>query len=185
VKVTPYVFTTSWHTIWLASRFGGLTVTPTRISRGLPKMIAGADRFPVCEQLFVPGWTLNESVDDARAEKAYRHRLYRITADRIKARLDEIAEAYGQAVVLACFEQLGAGKPCHRWWFARWAGEHLGITVPELSLMQGFEGGAVLCWECPAGTTGQNSGRARTKAPANRATGQNDNRDKRQEGARP
>jgi hypothetical protein len=110
-------------------------------------MLPDAAGFPVCEYLFVPGWTLNESVDDERAERAYRHRLYRITADRIKARLDAIAEACGQAVVLACFEHLGGGKSCHRWWFARWAGEHMGITVPELSLMQGLDGGAVLCWD--------------------------------------
>jgi hypothetical protein len=122
------VFSSSWSNLWQASKRAPLPVVPARTSRGVPKFYSGADRFPVVEELLVPGWAFSER-DDGKVERAYLHQLRRYGVDRIAARLQAIEDEWELQPCIVCFERLSS--QCHRSWAARWLGEH-GIVVVEI-----------------------------------------------------
>ena len=79
-----------------------------------------------------PPWVFKIE-DEEQFRRAYRHHLYRVTAERIAQALEEIASRHpGRRLVLLCFENVWAGEACHRRYFAEWWLEQTGIVVPEL-----------------------------------------------------
>jgi hypothetical protein len=81
-------------------------------------------------ELAPPGYVFNIK-DEQTWRRKYRHHLYRVTAERLQQRFEEIAHRHpGQRLVLLCFESDPAG--CHRRMFAEWWQERTGQHVEEL-----------------------------------------------------
>jgi hypothetical protein len=97
-----------------------------------------------------PGWVFAVyRVDPDRARRGYRRGLHILGVDRVKALIEAAAADDPRPPSLCCFEP--DPFDCHRgpegfagWWEAQNPGEF----VPDLGLLVGVHGGAVLCWEC-------------------------------------
>jgi hypothetical protein len=77
-----------------------------------------------------PPWVFKIE-DEEQFRRAYRHHLYRATAERIAQALEEIASRHpGRRLVLLCFE--ADARECHRSMFASWWEERTGQRVHEL-----------------------------------------------------
>ncbi|MHB8397318.1 MAG: DUF488 family protein [Candidatus Limnocylindrales bacterium] len=111
-------------------------VAPVRISIGAPRFrtpyqIAGA-----CRLLMPRRDMLGLPYDDYEGE--YLAILDGHGADAIRSDLDRIAEsADGRPLALLCFENLAAGKWCHRRIFADWWVEQTGESIDELDATTG------------------------------------------------
>lgn len=120
--------TASWRALHLAALAGCTDgYTPVRISLGLPRFWADAERLPYLRDLAPAGVF---GLEGEAFDRAYVDRLDRIGVERIGLALDTIRQESGQpVVVLACFEK--AGQPCHRRLFADYWMRKTGQLVPE------------------------------------------------------
>ena len=83
-----------------------------------------------------PYGVFGKGLDHEAARAAYRTRLDQ-RGDAIVAGLADLARRHpAQALCVLCFEDVQAGKECHRRWFATWFEERHGIVVPELPAAQ-------------------------------------------------
>lgn len=137
------VFTASWAMLRDADRAGLLTVQPVRISRGTPKFWPQAAAFPAVEALMPDGWMLGIK-DTEKFWRSYRRKLHTTGLPAMQAQLDELAAAADRPLALACFEK--APADCHRGphGFAGWYERQTGEAVPDLSLLRGPAGLALV-----------------------------------------
>lgn len=117
--------TASWRALWEAWKVGRLTVTPVRVSLGLPKFWPAAELYPTVESVTPSGWMRSVSGDQFR--KAYRSKLDRIGITSIHAHLAAIETT--QPLALACFE--ADPTDCHRGLLGEWWFEKTGRAIPE------------------------------------------------------
>jgi hypothetical protein len=83
-----------------------------------------------------PVWNFGRDLDADEARELYRQRLDR-HAESVISNLARLARQHpDQALCVLCFEDVLAGQPCHRRWFAEWFEERYRITVAELSADQ-------------------------------------------------
>jgi hypothetical protein len=131
-RVKATLYTSSWWTLWEASKAAPLPVQPVRTSRGKPRFWPAAAGFPAIDELMPDGWMLG--IDDPeRFGRAYRQKLHRTGLRTIEARLAAITVLSGLPAALLCFERVRAD--CHRGQFAAWYERKTGVRVPELSLV--------------------------------------------------
>jgi hypothetical protein len=112
-----------------------------RPEMGVPvRSSCGANRYfrwPIENGSATAPWSIFRHEDRYPTEAVQRDRYLRQldeTADKIRAQLGEIQAKYpGQTLVLLCYEDVHAGKACHRRWFADWIAERFQVEIPEIS----------------------------------------------------
>jgi hypothetical protein len=143
------IYTASFGVLNIAQRFVPLRVLPVRIAKSAPRWWPQSQPLPYVEPLAPPGWVFGIK-DDERARRGYRAHLYRQTVDRIGSMLDEVAErCEADVLALCCYEW--DHRACHRSWLSEWWFDRTGEVWPDLSLLQGLEGGAALVYETTKG----------------------------------
>jgi hypothetical protein len=118
-----------------------------RRSLGVPVQTSlGRPKFPIDYELreqvreLMPQGLFGKNLSDDEFTHHYRGLLDRLDLDTLRTEFDAISKRYDNArVVLLCFEDVRAGRSCHRRVFADWFYERTGERVPELG-----GGGAVI-----------------------------------------
>ncbi len=105
---------------------------PVQTSLGRPK-------FPIDYELreqvreLMPRGLFGKGLSEDEFTRRYRERLDRLDLDALRAQFDAISKRNGhKRVVLLCFEDVRAGKLCHRRVFADFWLERTGERIPEV-----------------------------------------------------
>jgi hypothetical protein len=111
------------------ARFSPALGTPVRTSVGHPRGWRHGP-MPHCRTA-TPYGVLDLAPDVQHG--AYLERLDRHD-DELLAELVEIAHHHPGPLVLLCYEDVHAGKACHRRWLADWFADRHGLAIPEVEL---------------------------------------------------
>jgi hypothetical protein len=111
-----------------------------RPSMGVPVQTSiGRPKFPLDYELreqvreLMPRGLFGTDLSGDEFTRRYRERLDKLDLDALRAQFDAISKRNGhKRVVLLCFEDVHAGKHCHRRDFADWYYERTGQRIPEL-----------------------------------------------------
>jgi hypothetical protein len=103
---------------------------PLRITVGAPKGWKGPKL--VDARLLAPYGLLGSDLPIDVRRELYEQRLDRRGVE-VVALLARIAREHpGERLCLLCYEDLHAGRECHRRWLAAWIEDRFGVDVPEL-----------------------------------------------------
>lgn len=123
----PQLYTSTWQNHDLAC----LEVTPTGISRGMPRWRTPY-RYRLL-RLLAPSREAFALRNDNEFDQAYVAGLKAIGIEKIATVLRHLSEEHGgKPLVLLCYEDVHAGQACHRRTLARWIEEKTDQEVPEL-----------------------------------------------------
>ncbi len=113
---------------------------PVQTSIGRPKFPLRYDLTEQAKRL-MPWGLLSADLSEADFTAHYRARLDKVGVDALRRLFYVISGRHGGArLILLCFEDVNAGKFCHRRVFAAWWEERTGHHVPELSVMTSMAG---------------------------------------------
>jgi hypothetical protein len=102
------------------------------ISLGKPKWPLAYEIAADVDELKPWGLLARPPLEQDEFRRRYVERLDRIGVERLRATFDRIAAEHGEPLVLLCWENVHAGKFCHRRVFADWWAAQTGEEVPEL-----------------------------------------------------
>lgn len=111
-----------------------------RPSMGVPVQTSiGRPKFPIDYELherirdLMPWGLLGKELSNDEFTHRYREQLDRLDLDALRTQFDAISKRHdGKRVVLLCFEDVRAGKLCHRRVFADWFRERTGQRIREV-----------------------------------------------------
>jgi hypothetical protein len=90
--------------------------------------------FPAIRELMPVGELFKLEGDEFDA--GFRQHLANVGIDRIRERCEEVYAIGGKPLLLLCFENVQAGRRCHRITFGRWWMEQTGEIVSEVEPAQ-------------------------------------------------